>query len=110
MLNIQQTAIGKNGTIEVYPHKVVIKRNNRLLYNYGEKEIYYKGLTSIKLVKPSFFNSGYIQLQMSGSEQTKGQGLDLIKDENTVFISKANYPEFEAAKKLIEENIYLSNK
>lgn len=110
MLTIQATATGKNGILEIYPHKVVIKRNNRLLYNYGEKEIYYKGLNGIKLVKPSFFNTGYIQLQISGSDQTKGQGIDLVKDENTLFISKSNYPQFEHVKKLIEENIYLSNK
>lgn len=93
---------GLNGTVIVYPNKVVLKYSRFLGSGKGEKEIRINSITGIQLKNPGLTN-GYIQFSFSGSGEQKGRStFDAAKDENTIMISsKKQYEQMEKVKELI---------
>jgi len=82
--------IGKNGDIELYKDRVVIKRSEKALWKHlvytisgGDKTIFLKDITGIKVINCNGLFWGYIQFTLPGSiEKTKIK--DIEKDENAV--------------------------
>jgi Short C-terminal domain len=97
-------AKGSNGTVSVYPTKVVLKYSTFLGSGKGEKEIRLSSITGIQLKKPGF-TAGYIQFSFPGSKEVNGRRImEAVKDENTVMAgNKSQYEQMVKAKTLIEE-------
>ncbi len=103
---------GHNGQLEVHDDRIVIKREGMLaLFTQGfkgRKEIPFAQITAIQFKKVGMIFSGYIQFSIMGGVESRGGVMDATKDENTIMFTKAQEPEFEKAKKLIEDEMYKS--
>ena len=100
---------GRNGRIELYSNFVRLNRKTTMGFLMqglkGEKDIYFKSITSIQIKKPGLF-IGYLQFSiLGGNESIKGV-INSQSDENTIsFVSKDKYNKSLEIKKYIEEKI-----
>jgi hypothetical protein len=79
---------GKNGQIELYHDKIIIKRQGFIAvltqgFTKGDKTIYLNQITGIQL-KLGGLLVGYIQFTLPGGIESKKGVFDAQKDENTV--------------------------
>jgi len=103
-------AKGVAGQIEVHDEKIVIKRAGALAFlshgMKGNKEIPISQITAIQFKPAGSFINGYLQFSILGGVESKGGVLAAGTDENTLMFRKAQQPDFEKAKQLIEVRIY----
>lgn len=101
-------AKGVNGQLELYEHKVIIRRKGKLALLTqglkGDKEILISQISSIQFKKPRTTN-GYIQFAFLGGFEAKRGIFQATEDENTVVFSKARQHDFEVIKSMIEEKM-----
>ena len=95
--------------IEVYEHKVIIKRSigvKLLLQGLkGEKEIPIRSIVAIQFKAASTFLSGYIQFTLTGGSEAKGGWQEAGLDENTVEFVKAEEAQFRKIKDAVDAKI-----
>lgn len=101
-------ARGYNGQLELYEHKIVIKREGFgaiLLQGLkGDKEILINQISSIQFKKAGL-TSGYIQFAFLGGLESKQGVFEAGDDENSVSFYSNHQREFEIIKPMIEERM-----
>lgn len=102
-------AEGVGGSIELYDHKVVIRRKGVMAFMThglaGDKEILVAQISSIQLKKANFLTNGYIQFAFLGGQETKNGIWDATQDENTVMFKQNQQDAVEAIKSAIEQRL-----
>jgi phage FluMu protein Com len=102
-------AVGVAGSVELYDHKVVIRREGALAFMThglaGNKEILLSQISAIQLKSANLLTNGYIQFSFVGGQETKGGLWDATGDENTVLFRESHQAEFEAFKEAVEERL-----
>ena len=92
---------GYGADLEVFEDKLTIKRKgvgSFFIHGIkGEKTLFFQNITAIQFKKASLLTSGYMQLSLPGSNESKGGIFAAVKDENT-FVFKG-----ERANELMEE-------
>jgi hypothetical protein len=104
MPDVLLEAKGHNGTLFVYPDRILISRKGFLLSKASglyDKEITIKSLTAIQLKEPGLLTNGFISFSFSGGKESKGGLFDATKDENSIMITKKQLDAFKKAKELI---------
>jgi hypothetical protein len=98
---------GKNGQIELYEDKIIIKRKGLAAkmthWGKGTKEIPLDSITSVQLKEPGYITAGYIQFGQSGYSEDSGGLKSATKDENSVNFNKGNKREFVELKNRINK-------
>lgn len=101
------TATGKNGKVELYDSKIVIKRKGLLTkvthMGTGEKEIRINDITGIQFKDPSLATVGYIQFGQSGYSEDDGGTFSAASDENSVTFKRGQADEFEQLRERINQ-------
>lgn len=93
MSTLYKTLEGVGGQLDIYPDKVIIKREGALakmtygLFK-GEKTIYIKRISGIQIKEGSLLSNGYIQFTLSGGVEIKTGIMAATQDENTVMFKK----------------------
>ena len=103
---------GKNGQIELYNDKLIIKRQGFIAVltqglTKGDKTIYLNQITGIQL-KLGGLLVGYIQFTLPGGIESKSGVLDAQKDENSVTFSPSANDSATKLKEKIEELVQKS--
>ena len=102
-------ARGSNGELELRSDRLVIRRRGALsLVTHGlqgEKEIYLHRITSIQFKAGGTFTKGYIQFAFEGGHEAKRGIFEATGDENTVFFTAAQQPDFIAIKNAIDQRL-----
>ncbi|WP_411503498.1 SHOCT domain-containing protein [Brevibacillus centrosporus] len=97
-------AQGVNGSLIIYPNRILISRQSSFLAKSSrlyDKEITIKSVSAIQLKEPSMFLNGFIQFSFSGGKESKGGAFDAAKDENSIVINKKQLDSFKKAKDII---------
>ena len=92
-------AKGRNGSIELYEDKVTIKRKSALAF--------LTQVSAVQFKNAGIMTSGYLQLTVTGGNESRGGLFAGVNDENTVMFLKKNQPEFIKIKKDIESKLSL---
>ena len=104
-------AKGRNGSIELYQDKVTIKRKGALAFLTqglkGDKDIRLTQVSAVQFKNAGIMTSGYLQLTVTGGNESRGGLFAGVNDENTVMFLKKNQPEFIKIKKDIESKLSL---
>ena len=92
-------AEGFNGQVEVVGDKIRISRRGvRAFFSHafkGDKEILISHISSVQFKGASVWSRGYIEFAFLGGQESKGGILRAGTDENTVFFTKKQQPDFE---------------
>ncbi|MGG0885911.1 SHOCT domain-containing protein [Brevibacillus parabrevis] len=97
-------AHGVNGSLIIYPNRILISRQTSIVARGSrlyDKEISLKSLSAIQLKEPGMFSNGFIQFSFSGGKESKGGMFDAVKDENSIVINKKQLDSFKKAKDMI---------
>ena len=99
---------GKNGQLEVYPDKVIIKRKgfmSKMTQGFfaGEKSIYIKQITGIKVKRGGLLTNGFIQFILAGNIEVRKGLVKETHDENTIFFAKKDNEVIDKIKLAVEE-------
>lgn len=94
---------GKNGQLELYEDKVILRRKGVLAkmtqgFTTGDKTFYIRQITSMDLKLGGTFVNGYIQFTMGGSSDKQKGAFEAVNDENSIMFVKKNN---EIAKKVV---------
>lgn len=96
-------------TVIVDDEGLIIKRKGALSFATqgikGEKKIYFKNITALEFRKPTALITGYIQLSILGSVESRNGIKGTAQDENSILFWKSDALEGEELKKIIENNI-----
>jgi hypothetical protein len=100
-------ASGVNGTLEVLPDRIIIRRKRAWLALLGQglrgrKEIAIDQVTGTRFKNATAFFNGYIQFSLIGDAETRSGAFDAAQDENSVMFTNRQEPGFERARELIE--------
>ena len=100
-------ASGVNGTLEVVPDRIIIRRKRAWMALLGQglrgrKEIAIDQVTGTRFKNATAFINGYIQFSIIGDAETRRGALDAAQDENSVMFTNKQQPGFERARELIE--------
>jgi ribosomal protein L40E len=99
---------GFNGQLELYEHKLVIRRKGGwALFSQGlkgDKEILIKHISSIQFKKAGA-TGGYIQFAFIGGLEAKRGVFQATRDENTVLFNMNQQDDFKEMKRLIENQM-----
>ena len=100
-------ANGVNGTLEVVPDRIIIRRKRAWLALLGQgprgrKEIAIDQVTGTRFKNATAFINGYIQFSIIGDAETRRGALDAAQDENSVMFTNKQQPGFEKARELVE--------
>ena len=102
-------AIGTDGTLELYPERVRIRRKGfESLFTQGlrgEKDIALDSISSVQFKSAGTLSSGYIKFALVGRRAGKDDLFQAVKDENTVTFKKSQQASFEAIRRIIEGQI-----
>jgi len=108
MSELEMTAKGYCGQIELYNNKICIRRKGFFSFLQhglkGDKNIMISSITSIQF-KAAGLTNGYIQIAFSGGKEAKGGIFQAGKDENTVMFTKRQQPLFEKIKDAVESRL-----
>lgn len=100
-------AKGVNGQMTVNDDTVVITRKGALAFMTrglkGDKTIPLDRISAVQMKNAGTLTNGYLQLTLSGGNESRGGLMDATKDENSVMFNKKQQPEFDAVKTAIEE-------
>jgi len=104
---------GRNGKIELYSNFVRLNRKTTMGFLIqglkGEKDIYFRSITSIQIKKPGLV-VGYLQFSIPGGNESRKGVFDSLSDENTIsFANNGEYIKALEIKKYIEEKINSGN-
>ena len=100
-------ANGVNGTLEVVPDRIIIRRKRAWLALLGQgprgrKEIAIDQVAGTRFKNATAFLNGYIQFSLMGDAETRRGAFDAAQDENSVMFTNKQQPGFERARELIE--------
>jgi len=100
-------ASGVNGTLEVVPDRIIIRRKRAWMALLGQglrgrKEIAIDQVTGTRFKNATAFINGYIQFSIIGDAETRRGALDAAQDENSVMFTNKQQPGFEKARELVE--------
>ena len=100
-------ASGVNGTLEVVPDRIIIRRKRAWMALLGQglrgrKEIAIDQVTGTRFKNATAFINGYIQFSIIGDAETRRGALDAAQDENSVMFTNKQQPGFERARELVE--------
>jgi hypothetical protein len=101
-------AVGRNGTLELYPDKVRICRSGALAFMSGlrgEKDIPLSALGSVQLKAASLMVNGYVQFAYAGGKEAPKGPLNASTDENSIVFKGSQQPAFEAIRDAIDERL-----
>ena len=100
---------GFNGQLELYDHKIIIKRKGNWAFIghgwKGDKEILIKHISSIQFKKNGFATRGYIQFAFIGGIENKRGIFDATHDENSIMFDLNQEKDFGKIKEMIESKI-----
>ena len=100
---------GFNGQLELYDHKIIIKRKGTWAFIghglKGDKEILIKHISSIQFKKHDFATRGYIQFAFIGGTESKRGIFDATHDENSIMFDRNQEKDFYEIKEMIESKI-----
>ncbi len=103
MSQLLKKVIGKNGEIELYEDKIIIKREKSNSYLFqglkGKASLSINEIASVRFKKAGFLTNGYIRVDI------KGGLLQAIRDENTIIFNSTQNQDFKEIKKMIEEKM-----
>lgn len=97
-------ADGVNGSLIIYPNRILISRQSSFIAKSSrlyDKEITIKSVSAIQIKEPSMFMNGFIQFSFSGGKESKGGAFDAAKDENSIVVNKKQIESFKKAKEII---------
>ncbi len=99
-------ASGVNGTLEVLPDRIIIRRKRAWLALLGQglrgrKEIAIDQVTGTRFKNATAFMNGYIQFALIGDTETRRGAYDAAQDENSVMFTNKQQPGFEKARELV---------
>jgi hypothetical protein len=99
---------GVNGQLELYQDRVTIKRKGILSkltegFFQGDKTIFIRQITSIKIKQAGLLTNGFIQFSLAGNIEQKRGLLTQTHDENTVFFKRKQNDLVREIKEIIEE-------
>jgi hypothetical protein len=100
-------ANGVNGTLEVLPDRIIIRRKRAWLALLGQaprgrKEIAVDQVAGTGFKNATAFINGYIQSSLIGDVETRRGAFDASQDENAITFTIKQQPGFEKARELIE--------
>ena len=100
-------ASGVNGTLEVVPDRIIIRRKRAWLALLGQglrgrKEIAIGRVEGTRWKDATAFLNGYLQFSLVGDAETRRGALDAAQDDNAVMFTNKQQPGFERARELIE--------
>ena len=100
-------ANGVNGTLEVLPDRIIIRRKRAWLALLGQglrgrKEIAIELVAGTRWKNATAFLNGYIQFSLIGDAEPRGGAFDAAQDEDSVMFTNKQQPGFERARELIE--------
>ena len=102
-------ANGVNGTLEVLPDRIIIRRKRAWLALLGQglrgrREIAIELVAGTRWKNATTFLNGYIQFSLIGDAETRRGAFDAAKDDNSVMFTNKQQPGFEKARELIERH------
>ena len=100
-------ASGVNGTLEVVPDRIIIRRKRAWMALLGQglrgrKEIAIDRVAGTRFKDATAFLNGYIQFSLIGDTEARRGAFDAAQDENSVMFTIKQQPGFEKARELIE--------
>lgn len=101
-------ATGSNGAIELYEHKIVLKRGSGCLNPFsgsGDKQIMIADITSIEYRAAEKRRPGFIQFSFVGGQESKQVGGAVGADENTVMFDRKQERAFAALRQSLEQQM-----
>jgi Short C-terminal domain len=102
-------ARGSNGELELVSDRLVIRRHGVVSFVthglQGEKEIYLHRITSIQFKQAGTLTKGYVQFAFEGGHDAKRGIFQAAGDENTVFFTTTQQPDFIALKNVIDQRL-----
>jgi len=107
LYNARKNAVS-NGVIELYEHKIVMKRGSGCLNPFsgsGDKQIMIADITSIEYRAAEKHKPGFIQFSFLGGQESKDIGGRIESDENTVMFNHKQQPAFAALRQALEEKM-----
>lgn len=111
---MMKEARGINGQLELYEHKIIIRRRGiKSLISQGwkgDKEILINQISSIQLKKADLITNGYIQFAFLGGTENKRGIYSATRDENTIMFTNSQENDFIEIKNLIESKIIESQR
>jgi hypothetical protein len=102
-------ARGVNGTLEVLPDRIILRRTRAWLALLGQgpkgrKEIAVDQVAGIRFKDATAFFNGYIQFALIGDAETRRGAFDAAQDVNSVMFTNKQQPAFERARELVEHH------
>jgi len=102
-------AQGSNGELELGSDRLMIRRRGVMSFVthglQGDKEIYLHRITSIQLKHAGPLTKGYIQFAFEGGHEAKRGIFEAAGDENTVFFTTVQEPDFIAVKNAVDQRL-----
>lgn len=102
-------AVGFNGQLELYEHKIIIRRKGTWAFIghgfKGDKEILLKHISSIQYKTTGTATRGYIQFAFIGGTENKFGILAATHDENTIMFNLHHEKDFSEIKEMIESKM-----
>jgi len=98
---------GANGLLLVYEdHVQIVRTDPYVAQAFGDKEISYASLESVRFKRGGAFFNGFIQLCIRGESKKSEGALKATQDENTVMIKSDQNEDAEAITRYLNSKIY----